>query len=130
VRCIEEFIEIYQSEPCLWKIKSKDYHNRAKKDAAYARLVGKLKEVEPSADKDSVVKKINNIRSNYRKELKKVKASSRSGSGTEDIYQPKLWYFTLLTFLNDQEEPRSSRSNIESDDEGSGIEVSLIKYVI
>jgi hypothetical protein len=78
------------------------------------------------------VKKINNIRSNYHKELKQVKASSRSGSGTEDIhvYQPKLWYFTFLTFLNDQEEPRSSRSNIESDDEGSGIEVSLIKYVI
>jgi hypothetical protein len=42
------------------------------KDAAYARLVGKLKKVEPSANKDSVVKKINNIRSNYRKELKGV----------------------------------------------------------
>jgi hypothetical protein len=91
--CIEEFIEIYQSEPRLWRIKSKDDHNRAKNDAAYARLVGKLKEVEPSADKDSVVKKINNIQSNYRKEFKKVKASSRSGSGTQDIYQPKLWYF-------------------------------------
>jgi hypothetical protein len=39
-RGIEEFIEIYQREPCLWKIKSKDYQNRAKKkDAAYARLV-------------------------------------------------------------------------------------------
>jgi hypothetical protein len=42
-----------------------------KKDAAYARLVGKLKDVEPSA-------------------------SSRSESGTEDIYQPKLWYFTPI----------------------------------
>jgi hypothetical protein len=42
-----------------------------KKYAAYARLVGKLKEVEPSADKGSVVKKIIVIRSNYRKELKK-----------------------------------------------------------
>jgi hypothetical protein len=42
------------------RLRAKIYHNRAKKDAAYARLVGKLKEVEPSADKDSVVMKINN----------------------------------------------------------------------
>jgi hypothetical protein len=64
MRCIKGFIDIYQSEPCLWNINSKDYHNRAKKnDAAYARLVAKLKEVEPSADKDSVLNGATNDRS-------------------------------------------------------------------
>ena len=70
---MEEFIELYKSEPCLWKVKAKDYHDRQKKDAAYAILVQKLREVEPSANKATVLKKINNIRSNYRKELKKMK---------------------------------------------------------
>ncbi|XP_024879150.1 uncharacterized protein LOC112459340 [Temnothorax curvispinosus] len=121
--CIEEFIEIYRNEPCLWQIKCKDYHDRARREAAYSKLVEKLKEVEPSANKESVVKKINNIRSNYRKELKKVKASSKTGSGTDDIYEPKLWYFKLLCFLNDQDIPRKSRTNIESDNDETRIEL-------
>lgn len=68
---IEEFIKLYESEPCLWHIKLKDYHDRNKKDSAYAKLVNKQKEVEPNATKDSVIKKINNMRSAYRKENKK-----------------------------------------------------------
>jgi hypothetical protein len=29
------FIEIFRQEECLWKVKSKDYYNRSKKDASY-----------------------------------------------------------------------------------------------
>ncbi|XP_067135388.1 uncharacterized protein [Centruroides vittatus] len=114
---LEEFLKIYESEPCLWHVKNKEYHDRSKKEAAYLRLIEKLKEIEPNANKESVVKKINNIRSAYRKEIKKIKASIKSGAGTEDIYKPKLWYFELLRFLDDQDTPRSSRSNIDSDDD-------------
>ncbi len=66
----EDFIEIYRSKPCLWRVKSKEYHDREKRDAAYERLVIKFKELEPDATKKSVVKK-NNLRSNVRKEKKK-----------------------------------------------------------
>jgi hypothetical protein len=34
----EELIEMYRSEPCLWKVKQKDYRDRSKKDAAFAKL--------------------------------------------------------------------------------------------
>ena len=47
---IGEFIEIYKSEPCLWKIKSSEYHDRDRKDAAYRKLVMKLKEIDPDAN--------------------------------------------------------------------------------
>ena len=50
---IEDFIELYKLEPCLWQVKSKEYHDRDKKDAAYAKLVLKLKELEPDATKKS-----------------------------------------------------------------------------
>ena len=30
-----EFIELFRHEECLWKVKSKDYYNRSKKDASY-----------------------------------------------------------------------------------------------
>lgn len=42
---ISEFINMYQSLPCLWKIKSKEYSDRNKKNEAYEKLVEKLKEV-------------------------------------------------------------------------------------
>lgn len=112
----EEFIDIYRSEPCLWKVKQKEYHDRNKKDAAYSKLILKLREIEPDANKESVIRKINNLRCTYKKELKKVMIS-KSGSGSEDMYEPKLWYFPLMTFLNDQDIPRPSRSNLDTDND-------------
>lgn len=66
---LEEFIVLFRDLPCLWQTKSKDYHDRTKKAAAYEKLVQKLKEVEPQATKDCVLKEINNLRSSYRKEI-------------------------------------------------------------
>lgn len=40
-----EFIDLYKSLPALWKIKSKDYSDRNKKNAAYEEMINKLKEV-------------------------------------------------------------------------------------
>lgn len=45
--------------------------------------------------------------------------ASKSGSGAEDIYEPKLWYYPLLRFLDDQNIPRPSRSNLDEEDEVS-----------
>jgi hypothetical protein len=44
-----EFIELFQQEECLWKVKSADYYNRSKQDASYRTLIGKLQEVETDA---------------------------------------------------------------------------------
>ena len=85
---IVEFIELYRSEPCLWQVKSEEYHDRTKKDVAYSKLVKKLEELEPDATKKSVLMKINSLRSAYRKEKKKVEASKKSGASTDSIYKP------------------------------------------
>ncbi|MCL4167768.1 UNVERIFIED_CONTAM: hypothetical protein GTU68_001426 [Idotea baltica] len=90
---MEDFIEIYKSEQCLWKVQCKDYHNRDKR-----------------------IKKINNLRTLYRKELKKVQTSKKSGAGLIDVYAPNLWYFENLDFLNDQEISRESLTNIEENE--------------
>lgn len=108
-----EFIELYRNFPCLWKVKSSEYSDREKKNQAYAVLVNKFQEVDRAATKDTVTKKINSFRSVYRKELQKVNKSERSGAGTDDIYKPSLWYFDLLSFLNDQETARTAISNID-----------------
>lgn len=120
---LTEFIDLYRQNECLWKIKSKDYSDKQKKNAAYNILVEKLKEVEPEANKDMIVKKINSMRTCFRKELKKYTTSLKTGSGTEDVYKPNLWYFDLLLFLNDQETPRQGRDTITDQHEGVSDEV-------
>ncbi|XP_068204479.1 uncharacterized protein [Palaemon carinicauda] len=109
---LTEFIALYESFPCIWRVKSKDYSDRDKKGKAYESLVEKFKEIDKNADRDMVVKKINSLRTVYRKELAKVNDSNRSGT-EEEIYKPSLWYFDLLHFLNDQETLRHSRNTMD-----------------
>ncbi len=76
-----------------WKV---EYPDREKRYAAYERLVIKLKELEPDATRESVVKKINNLRSNVRKEKKKRDISMKSGASTDNVYTSKLWYLDII----------------------------------
>lgn len=69
---ISTFIEIYRSFPCLWKVKDDCYHNKRLKDDAYAKLLNYYQTTLPTATIDTVKKKINNLKSTFRKELKKV----------------------------------------------------------
>uniref|UniRef100_A0A8D8XGD0 MADF domain-containing protein n=1 Tax=Cacopsylla melanoneura TaxID=428564 RepID=A0A8D8XGD0_9HEMI len=56
--------------------------------------------------------KLQNMRSAFRKELRKIKSSRPSGSGEESVHRSTLWYFDLLVFTKDQEVPTPSISNI------------------
>ncbi|XP_038107343.1 uncharacterized protein LOC6032163 isoform X1 [Culex quinquefasciatus] len=107
-KVLREFIQLYESEPTLWKVNSKQYRNRELKAEAYQKLANKLKEIQPDADAYAVVKQINSLRSPYRKEIKKIRANPN--------YRTTLWYFDLLAFL-DNEGEESSEEDQEEDDE-------------
>ncbi|XP_065080120.1 uncharacterized protein LOC135702971 [Ochlerotatus camptorhynchus] len=93
---VREFIELYKSLPCLWKVQCKQYADRPMKIEAYKLMAKKLSEMEPDANRVSVIRKINNLRSNYRKEKRKIRAAELSGG----LYEPSLWYYHLLEFLD------------------------------
>lgn len=97
------FINIYKQHPCIWRIKSKEYVNNNLKNEAYDMLVTFCKLVFPNANRDFVSKKIQSLRGSFRKEITKVLESKRSGSSTDDVYIPTLWYYDLLMFTMDQE---------------------------
>jgi hypothetical protein len=107
----------------LWKVKSKKYYDRVKKNLAYEHLTTKLKEIDSDGNKEKVVKKINSLRSCVGRELKKVNDSKTSGAGANNTYTLSLWYFQELLFLTDQEVPRKGISNMESHEDTNHGEV-------
>lgn len=98
-----EFIQIWESEPSLY---SANVNLKEGKDKAFKRLVAKLREVNPDADRYAVIKKIASLRSNYRREAKVVKENPD--------YEPSLWYFPLVhKFLKDDDVKDESYSGDE-----------------
>ncbi|PNF16134.1 hypothetical protein B7P43_G03281 [Cryptotermes secundus] len=80
-----EFIEEFRGHPSIWKVKSKENHNREKEESAYSTLTKKVKTNDPQANKETVLKKINNLHSSLRKERKKVLMAKKSGMSSEDL---------------------------------------------
>ncbi|KAG8443373.1 hypothetical protein GDO86_011969 [Hymenochirus boettgeri] len=103
---LKEFIEMYRSLPCLWKMKSADYLNKQMKQNAYESLVNLCKKVCPTANTEYVKNKIANLRTVFKKELKKVELSRKSGASASEIYVPRLWYFELLKFTVEHDVPK------------------------
>jgi hypothetical protein len=68
----EEFIEIYRQNSCLWEVKCKDYSHEMKRNSSYEVLLRRLQEIYPQATTDFLKKKISNMRTAFRCELKKV----------------------------------------------------------
>ncbi|KAG8337730.1 hypothetical protein J6590_015392 [Homalodisca vitripennis] len=114
---LTDFIALYESFLCIWRVKSKEYNDRDKEAEAYEILANKFREIDVTANRETVVNKINSLRSVYRKELAKINKSISSGAGEDEIYKPSLWYFDLLHFLNDQETPRQSRNTMEENED-------------
>lgn len=112
-----EVLGVYQTLPALWRIKSDDYSNRAKKAEAYDILLQKYRENFTSATLEDLKKKINNLRTNFRNELRKMDKSAKSGAGTEDLYESRAWFMEAMMFLRDQETPAESRSTLSTSDD-------------
>jgi len=73
-------------------------------------------------------KKINGLRTQYANEKNEVKKSMVSGAGTEEIYKPTLWCYSLLSFLDESNPVRESQSsliieNLESQNSDSNFEI-------
>ena len=112
-----EFISMYRNHECLWRVQCKDYSNKNKRNSALDALldIGLYRKLVPGASKADVLRKINTLRSSFRRELKKINDSKKSGSGTDELYTPSLYYFDELSFVVDQDVPRQSTSTLEED---------------
>lgn len=109
-----QFIHTYRDHPALWKVKSKEYCNKIARGKGISALQDILKELEPNCTRDAVIKKINCLRTAFRREYKKIENSKTSGTSTDEIYTSSLWYFDEMLFVLDQDLPRESCSNLDN----------------
>jgi len=128
-RFLLELLDVYKTLPALRRVKSEDYHNRAKKADAYETLLKKYREHFTSGTLEELKKTKNNLRTNFRNEQRKVDKSAKSGTGSEDLYESNAWFMGAMMFLRDQETPAKSRStlsnsNVNTSDEQETIQVS------
>lgn len=108
------FIERYRDHECLWHVNSKTYRNKYQRDRAYDKLTSYVKTFDPQANRDSVLKRIHNLRSSFNKELKKV-----NESGSDEVHTPKLWYYDLISFIKDPNYPTKLPAIPSSPSQGS-----------
>lgn len=82
------------------------------RNRAYDALVQKLREVNPVADRETVIRKINTLRTAFRREYKKVRSSQRMVKNPRHRYRSSLWYYDILKFVVEQNEPRVLRGAV------------------
>lgn len=94
----ELFINAFRKYPCLWEMKGCDYNNKVfKKQAAEAVLA----EIGlQGLTLQDIFKKIMILRGQYRKAKRFINQSGVSVAGDDQAYQPKLWCFQQLQFLD------------------------------
>uniref|UniRef100_A0A1A9V350 MADF domain-containing protein n=1 Tax=Glossina austeni TaxID=7395 RepID=A0A1A9V350_GLOAU len=93
-----EFFSLYKSFPALWDTNNAMYKDRQMKFEAYGVMIEKLREIEPNAEREDVLRKINIFRTNFRRECSRISRNLQEGKN----YKSTLWYFDLLRFLHAQ----------------------------
>jgi hypothetical protein len=83
---LTKFLEEYREMPVLWQVRSADYSNTTKWDEAWDLLLQLTTEKIPEADFCFVKKNVDSIRSSFRKELRRIRDSKRSGLSVDDVY--------------------------------------------
>ncbi|XP_063537807.1 uncharacterized protein LOC134747156 [Cydia strobilella] len=108
----EQFITEFETLSELWNSQHNDYTNKLKRQKGYNKLLAVFKRYKPNATVDDVRKKINSLRSNYRRELRRIAETHRNG----DVYTPRSKSFKLLSFLYDTEMPDYTEQNPQTVD--------------
>lgn len=116
---IDDFIKEYRNNPCLWKVNSLHFKNRAKRQEAYMKLINVASEHGEHYNIERTKQKINNLRCAFRHQLKKY-TEIKSGTGKDEPYCPKRRYFESLMFLMEEEKEANNLKLVDKEkDENS-----------
>lgn len=72
IQRMKEFLLLYKAFPCLWDCKNDYYKDKGTREKAWDVLLNQYKTMAPDANKDTLKRKIDMMKSSYKRELKKV----------------------------------------------------------
>ncbi|CAH1380991.1 unnamed protein product [Tenebrio molitor] len=103
----------YERQPCLYDTKHKFNTNKHARNDAFLKIAGELKEINPTVAVEDIKKKITNLRQQFSHENAKIQSSLRTGTGTEDVYEPSVWWYEKLLFLVPHVKTRKTKSTLD-----------------
>ncbi|KAF5275138.1 hypothetical protein FQR65_LT16772 [Abscondita terminalis] len=112
---IISFLNLYEKYDILWNIQLKDHMNKARRETAFEKLLKELQETGfENIDMNILKARIKTIKTVYRQEVNKIVKSKKSGSGTDDLYKPKLmWFARADSFLRSMVINRETTNNMD-----------------
>ncbi|CAH1107762.1 unnamed protein product [Psylliodes chrysocephalus] len=108
-------IEEYQKYPCLYQVKDKQYKNKHARMRALVSIKNALTPMKEDVEIPEIKSKFNNLKTNVLQEYRKVQKSKSSGSGTDELYEPTLWYYRAMLFVLDHTVPRKALDSLSED---------------
>ncbi|KXJ68663.1 hypothetical protein RP20_CCG002246 [Aedes albopictus] len=106
-------ITSWSSKEHLYNTKHDLYKNKHARQHALSEICESLQAIMPGINIDDVKNKINNLRSQYSRELTKHRTSARSGTGTDEMYESSAYWYPHMTFLKDFVSTRKGKSNLD-----------------
>ncbi|CAG4931740.1 unnamed protein product [Colias eurytheme] len=88
-----EFIELLQTEPSIWNPKNRHHKNRNLVNDAWIRIKNSF---SVPFTVEELKKKRNILLTQYRDNLKKIKDSTKTGSGAVEIFKPTWFAFDAM----------------------------------
>jgi len=82
---VQILIDAYKNEPCLYQTKNPNYHNKHLRYESLKRICGIVNTIRPNITEKECSTKFNNLRNQFNSENAKVKASIKSGVGSENV---------------------------------------------
>lgn len=109
-----KFVNIYSTLEVLWNTSLQNYKNKHSRQIVLEKIAAEMG-IE-SFGVPEVKAKINNIRSAYYQETKKINASMKSGTSVDSVYRPTVvWFNTVDSFLRKHTTQRPTQSNLVSE---------------
>ena len=108
-------LELYHRFPILWHIHSSDNKKRNIRNIYIRKIQEGLSTSIPTITIEDIKEKIHNLRTQYQKERKKIRSSSKKGEGLNDMHKSKFLFYEKMTFLDGNEmQPIVSSLNEEN----------------
>lgn len=82
---INALIDAYKEEPCLYATNTPNYHNKRLRTEALDRVRNAVLGLKPTVTAKECSTKFHNLRNQFNIENSKIKASLKSGTGTDDV---------------------------------------------